>query len=141
MPTVGNITEIQSSGGARSDSLHGGAQRALHPAPHPRHGDVSIPNARNFADFPTGAAVEQQQSRCGLGARRRRTCGIASSSTSNTPLSQRRAPRLQRQGSSALPYNITTGLDGNGDTVFNDRPAGIGRNSARGASQWTSNIR
>jgi hypothetical protein len=45
------------------------------------------------------------------------------------------------QGSSALPYNITTGFDDNGDTVFNDRPAGVGRNSARGASQWTANIR
>lgn len=40
------------------------------------------------------------------------------------------------QASSALPYNITTGFDDNGDTVINDRPAGSGRNSARGASRW-----
>ena len=33
---------------------------------------------------------------------------------------------------SALPYNISTGLDNNRDTVFNDRPVGAGRNSARG---------
>jgi hypothetical protein len=38
--------------------------------------------------------------------------------------------------SSAAPYNMTTGYDDNGDTVSNDRPAGVGRNSARGASQW-----
>jgi hypothetical protein len=25
--------------------------------------------------------------------------------------------------------------------LFNDRPAGVGRNAARGASQWTTNIR
>lgn len=37
---------------------------------------------------------------------------------------------------SALPYNITTGFDNNGDTVFNDRPAGFGRNSARGKARW-----
>ncbi len=37
---------------------------------------------------------------------------------------------------SALPYNITTGFDSNGDTVINDRPIGIGRNSARGAARW-----
>jgi Carboxypeptidase regulatory-like domain len=37
---------------------------------------------------------------------------------------------------SALPYNITTGFDNNGDTVSNDRPAGLRRNSARGASRW-----
>ena len=36
---------------------------------------------------------------------------------------------------SALPYNITTGRDDNGDTVSNDRPAGVTRNSARGRAQ------
>jgi hypothetical protein len=40
-----------------------------------------------------------------------------------------------------LPYNIITGLDTNGDTVFNDRAAGIERNSGRGATQWTTNLR
>ena len=40
------------------------------------------------------------------------------------------------QATSALPYNITTGFDDNGDTVVNDRPIGVGRNSARGASRW-----
>jgi hypothetical protein len=34
---------------------------------------------------------------------------------------------------SALPYNITTGLDNNGDTISTDRPAGVTRNSARGS--------
>ena len=37
---------------------------------------------------------------------------------------------------SALPYNITTGFDNNGDTVINDRPVGVGRNSGRGAARW-----
>jgi hypothetical protein len=36
---------------------------------------------------------------------------------------------------SAMPYNITTGFDNNGDAVINDRPAGFSRNSARGAGQ------
>lgn len=33
---------------------------------------------------------------------------------------------------SPLPYTITTGKDDNGDTVFNDRPINIKRNSERG---------
>jgi hypothetical protein len=37
---------------------------------------------------------------------------------------------------SGLPYNITTGFDDNDDTVSNDRPAGVGRNSARGDGRW-----
>jgi hypothetical protein len=40
------------------------------------------------------------------------------------------------QATSALPYNIITGFDNNGDTVINDRPPGVGRNSARGAARW-----
>jgi hypothetical protein len=40
------------------------------------------------------------------------------------------------QATSALPYNITTGFDNNGDTVINDRPVGLGRNAARGAPRW-----
>ena len=45
------------------------------------------------------------------------------------------------QASSALPYNITTGFDDNGDTVSNDRPVGAGRNSARGAGRWEASTR
>lgn len=33
---------------------------------------------------------------------------------------------------SGFPYTITIGKDDNGDTVFNDRPAGVGRNTGRG---------
>jgi len=40
------------------------------------------------------------------------------------------------QTTSALPYNITTGFDDNGDTVINDRPFGVRRNNARGAARW-----
>jgi hypothetical protein len=39
-------------------------------------------------------------------------------------------------GNSATPYTITTGRDDNGDTVSNDRPDGVGRNSARASSRW-----
>src|SRR6185295_20338247 len=34
---------------------------------------------------------------------------------------------------------ILTGRDNNGDLIFNDRPAGEGRNTARGNAQWTLN--
>jgi hypothetical protein len=40
------------------------------------------------------------------------------------------------QVTSALPYNVTTGFDNNGDTVINDRPFGVDRNSSRGAARW-----
>lgn len=37
---------------------------------------------------------------------------------------------------SAMPYTVTTGFDDNGDTVSNDRPAGVGRNRARAAGEF-----
>jgi hypothetical protein len=34
------------------------------------------------------------------------------------------------------PYNETTGLDNNGDLLYTDRPAGVGRNSLRAPGYW-----
>jgi hypothetical protein len=42
---------------------------------------------------------------------------------------------------SGSPYNVTTGRDDNGDTVFNDRPAGVSRNSATGKGMWDLSAR
>ena len=41
--------------------------------------------------------------------------------------------------STASPYTIRTGLDDNADLIFNDRPAGVGRNSARGDGFFSLN--
>jgi hypothetical protein len=40
-------------------------------------------------------------------------------------------------GNTGTPYNVTTGFDDNHDSLFNDRPSGVGRNSARTSSQAT----
>ena len=46
---------------------------------------------------------------------------------------------LNFNASTGTPYSITTGKDGNGDLVYNDRPAGIGRNTQWAPGQWTVN--
>lgn len=48
---------------------------------------------------------------------------------------------LNAKGSSGSPYNITTGKDDNLDGLFNDRPAGVSRNSSRTTAQWDLNGR
>ena len=53
----------------------------------------------------------------------------------NTPLARRFRLGTSLRVQSALPYNITTGRDDNGDTVSNDRPAGVTRNTGRGRAQ------
>ena len=41
---------------------------------------------------------------------------------------------------SGTPFNITTGSDDNHDTVANDRPAGIGRNTGRGPGYFNVDL-
>jgi len=42
--------------------------------------------------------------------------------------------------STAPPYTLLTGRDDNGDGIFNDRPAGVGRNTLRADGQTTVNL-
>jgi hypothetical protein len=65
---------------------------------------------------------------------RRHNTHIAITSTALKNLSA----RIGVSGSSAPPLTIRTGIDDNGDLVFNDRPAGVGRNSARTVSTWNT---
>jgi hypothetical protein len=48
---------------------------------------------------------------------------------------------INTNASSAAPYTITTGRDDNSDGVSNDRPSGVGRNSARAAARWELSTR
>jgi len=41
---------------------------------------------------------------------------------------------------SASPLTILTGTDDNGDGILNDRPAGVGRNSARVPGYWNASM-
>ena len=58
------------------------------------------------------------------------------SAVMNTNLVTNLRLAMSTSARSGAPYNITTGRDDNGDTVFNDRPAGTGRNSARSAKSF-----
>jgi Carboxypeptidase regulatory-like domain len=46
--------------------------------------------------------------------------------------------RFGVSGTSAPPLTILTGSDDNGDLIFNDRPDGVGRNSERTVSTWST---
>jgi len=139
-PTVGNISEIQSTGKRASDR----ATMALNMRYAPRRilgmvmyqfgsqrnyadSALSLPSDSNNPDADWGPAAQDVRHRIFFNF--------------NSPIGNGVRLSLGLQGSSALPYTITTGFDANGDTVFNDRPEGIERNSARGAAQWTANVR
>ena len=139
-PTVGNITEIQSTGKRASDRL----TVAINARQMQRRilGMVmyQLASARNYADGATALPSNSNDPNADWGpsaqdVRHRIFFNL------NMPIGRGARVGFNVQGSSALPYNITTGRDENGDTVFTDRPAGVTRNSERGASQWTANVR
>jgi hypothetical protein len=59
----------------------------------------------------------------------------------NVPLKKRFRLGTSLRAQSGLPYNITTGRDDNADTVSNDRPAGVTRNTGRGRAQVDLGLR
>jgi Carboxypeptidase regulatory-like domain len=137
---AGNITQIESSGRRDSDRITVALNVRV---PNRRvMGNVMYQwnNVRNFADSPLSLPSDSNNPDADWGPSatdvRHRLFFMF-----NTPLLFGVRAGMQAQYASALPYNITTGLDDNGDTVFNDRPAGVGRNSARGADQWTMSLR
>jgi hypothetical protein len=56
----------------------------------------------------------------------------------NTSALKNLSASLYFNGASGYPYTIRTGRDDNGDLVFNDRPAGVGRNTERGRGQFNA---
>jgi hypothetical protein len=138
--TVGNVSEIQSTGRRASDRLTLGFN-----ARHQRlrlftNVMYQLQSTRNFADSATSLPSDSNNPDLDWGPSaqdiRHRLFFMV-----NTPIWFGVRAGLNVQLSSAAPYNITTGRDDNGDTVFNDRPEGVGRNSARGASQINANLR
>lgn len=50
----------------------------------------------------------------------------------NSSLSLEKIQNTNQSATSSRPYTITTGFDDNGDTVINDRPVGVSRNTGIG---------
>ena len=139
-PSFGNITEVQSTGKRALDRLTVAFNARYMPRRMMGMVMYQLASARNFADAPTMLPSDSTNPDVDWGpaandVRHRIFFNF------NTPIASGVRLGLNVQGSSALPYNIITGLDANADSVFNDRAPGVTRNSARGATQWTSNLR
>ena len=137
---VGNISELSSTGRRASDRLSvglnmrvparrifGNVMYQLGSVRNHADGALSLPFDSNNPDADWGPGAQDVRHRLFVMA--------------NFPLPYNLRAGLNVQLSSARPYNLTTGLDDNGDTVFNDRPLGIERNAGRGASQMTVDLR
>lgn len=139
-PSLGNITEIVSTGRAHTDRLTVGLSLRM---PEQRvFGNLmyQFGRSQNYADSALSLPSDSTnpETDWGLSAQdvRHRVFLMA-----NVPLFGRTRFSFQVQGASGLPYTMTTGMDDNGDTVFNDRPHAVRRNSLRGSATWNVNMR
>jgi hypothetical protein len=130
-PAAGTITEIQSIASSQVDFVSFNVNYAQ-------------PQRRIFlaANYTFGRSIDETDSPFGLPANNYDLAaerGPSSNdarhrfmSLANVPLGRRFRLASSFRAQSALPYNITTGRDDNGDTASNDRPAGVTRNTGRG---------
>jgi len=134
-PALGNITTVESTARLRGDTLNVGM-------------NVSIPKRRTFV-FANYAWIRQENDADGafslpadsyhLAEEWGPVAGVphhVASAIVNTTLPKNVRLAVSGTARGGAPYNVTTGRDDNGDTVFNDRPAGVGRNSATSAGMW-----
>lgn len=139
-PTLGNITFIEAIGREESQGVDFSAN--LNYAPKRIFGAINyrLAKAMNDGDNSTSLPVNGTNLDGQWGPARNdvrhRVFGFVT-----TPLPKGFRVNTNVMFQSGTPYNITTGFDNNRDSVINDRPDGVTRNSARGAGQFTMDLR
>ena len=146
-PAFANIIQTVSDAEAHSDQLSatmnvnfaGGVRNAAAPRWNPRRTTLRlvywIARANNNFDgpfvVPPSGLLGTEWAAAAGDRRHRYQVAVNTQALKNLNAS------LTLGGSTGTPYTITTGFDTNSDSLFNDRPAGVGRNSARASSQAT----
>jgi carboxypeptidase family protein len=100
------------------------------------NGGYTISRARNNTDgafsLPATGELADEWGPSANDIRHRLSAGINSQALRNLNVF------INVFATSGSPYTIRTGRDDNRDQVFNDRPAGIGRNTERGTTQFNA---
>ena len=133
-PTVGNITDIESSANSSTHRLMIGIGPAKFVNGFFWSANYLMMQSTNEADSAFSLPMDNSNLRAERGPSATDIHQLFSAFVSRKLVKGFSASAIVN-ATSALPYNVTTGFDNNGDTVFNDRPLGVGRNSARGAGR------
>lgn len=135
-PAFGNITEVQATGGQRQHMVHAGLTYMIPAKRTFFFMNYTLNHTENDSNGPFALPADNYNLEAEWGP----AAGMARHSVNgniSTMLFNRVNVNLNAMWRSGAPYNITTGRDDNGDTLANDRPIGVGRNSARGDSTFT----
>jgi hypothetical protein len=139
-PGVGTVAQIESTGRTLVNRLYLAANYRIPQARAMFAVNYMLTEARNHADNPLSLPADSRNPEAewapsALDIRHRVFAMF------NFPLPKGARGNVMSQAMSGLPYTITTGRDDNADGVSNDRPAGVGRNTARGEWRWDLNAR
>jgi hypothetical protein len=149
-PRFANVIQLEDDARSRTQSLSTSLSVSL-AAPSPalqaplfnlKRGSVNVNytlgNQRNNTEGPFAVPyltdLTQEWAPANFDVRHRLNLGINSQALKNMNMF------LSMNYSSSPPYTIRTGIDDNGDLVFNDRPVGVGRNTERGEGVFNINM-
>jgi len=139
-PTVGTVTQFESTGRSQSDRL---TVNLNYRVPQKRifmGGNYTLGQVKNHADSATSLPANSLDPDAEWGPSfqdvRHRVNAMV-----NLPFFLGSRINANANAQSASPYNITTGTDSNLDGVVNDRPGNVGRNSARGSARFDVSMR
>ncbi len=139
-PAVGTITQIESTGRSTLDRFTVGANYRWPKYRVFFNSNYTLATTKNDTDNPLSLPSSSLNPDADWGPSsqdvRHRLFTMV-----NVPLPFAMRASVNAAASSAAPYTITTGRDDNADGVTNDRPAGVGRNSARGAARFEMSLR
>jgi hypothetical protein len=133
-PTLGTITQVETTARMRGTHMMAGINFNVPSRRMFVFANYAFADQKNDADGPFSLPADTYNLAAEWGP-----TGVPRHSASavvNMPLVAGIRLGLSTTARTGTPYNITTGRDDNGDSVFNDRPAGVGRNSARGKGMW-----
>ncbi len=150
-PRFGNIVEVVSDASSRQHQLQTNLtvnQGALFPLPKsaPRWGmkrvtlffNYTLARARNNTDGAFSVAplgdLDLEWGAANNDVRHRMNINLNNQIVKNLTMG------INVNRISGVPYTLRTGNDDNGDLIYNDRPAGVDRNTERAAGQFTLNM-
>ncbi|MGH9309602.1 MAG: carboxypeptidase regulatory-like domain-containing protein [Vicinamibacterales bacterium] len=139
-PLLGNVTQVESTGRMRGNQAHVGMSFNVPARRLFVFANYVFADQKNDSDGPFSLPADSYD----LAAEWGPAAAIPRHTVSavvNTPLAAGIRLGLTATARSGTRYNITTGRDDNGDTVFNDRPEGVGRNSAVAQGMWDVSAR
>ena len=139
-PTLGTITQFESTGRSATNRLNVNLNYRLPGRRMFFNTNYTLSSVRNHADNATSLPANSNNPDAEWGPSSQ-DVRHRFNAMFNFPLPYGVRANVGGNAQSASPYNIVTGRDDNRDGVVNDRPAGLGRNAARGAARWEMNTR